>query len=105
VLGAHHAGLDHRRFRIWIVAHAAGNGLQSGYENTKARQRETAHRSMARLRKDKIRSDIPAPDAFGNPVGLAGRVERIRAIGNGQVPGVAALAWRILTNNTNPKGK
>jgi site-specific DNA-cytosine methylase len=30
VLGAHHAGLDHRRFRIWIVAHATGNGLQGG---------------------------------------------------------------------------
>ncbi len=31
--------------------------------------------------------------------GMAGRMERLRAVGNGQVPGVAALAWRILTHN------
>jgi len=31
--------------------------------------------------------------------GLARRVDRIKAIGNGQVPAVAATAWRILTDN------
>jgi DNA (cytosine-5)-methyltransferase 1 len=29
--------------------------------------------------------------------GLADRVERVRATGNGQVPAVAALAWRVLS--------
>lgn len=29
--------------------------------------------------------------------GVAHRVDRLRAIGNGQVPGVAAMAWRLLT--------
>jgi DNA (cytosine-5)-methyltransferase 1 len=29
--------------------------------------------------------------------GVAFRVERLRALGNGQVPGVAALAWRMLS--------
>lgn len=100
VLGAYHAGLDHRRFRIWIAAHAAGNRLQGWGDGSAAGQREAAKRSMARLRKDEIRADIPSPEAFGNPVGMAGRMERLRAIGNGQVPGVAALAWRILTHNT-----
>jgi hypothetical protein len=28
---------------------------------------------------------------------LANRVDRLRCIGNGQVPAVAALAWKILT--------
>jgi DNA (cytosine-5)-methyltransferase 1 len=28
--------------------------------------------------------------------GVASRVDRLRAIGNGQVPAVAALAWRTL---------
>jgi hypothetical protein len=28
---------------------------------------------------------------------VAARVHRLKAIGNGQVPAVAALAWRILT--------
>jgi hypothetical protein len=30
---------------------------------------------------------------------VANRVDRLRAIGNGQVPIVAATAWRILTAN------
>lgn len=72
---------------------------KGGGESSAAGQREAAKRSMARLRKDEIRADIPSPEAFGNPVGMAGRMERLRAIGNGQVPGVAALAWRILTHN------
>lgn len=31
--------------------------------------------------------------------GVAYRVDRLRAIGNGQVPAVAAMAWRILTGS------
>ena len=31
--------------------------------------------------------------------GVANRVDRIRAIGNGQVPAVAALAWRTLKDD------
>jgi DNA (cytosine-5)-methyltransferase 1 len=30
--------------------------------------------------------------------GVAARVDRLKAIGNGQVPAVAALSWRILSN-------
>ena len=33
--------------------------------------------------------------------GVAARVDRLKAIGNGQVPAVAALAWRILTGRIN----
>ena len=32
--------------------------------------------------------------------GVANRVDRLRCIGNGQVPAVAALAWRILSGKT-----
>ena len=34
--------------------------------------------------------------------GVANRVDRLRAIGNGQVPAVAALAWRRLTGEMEP---
>jgi len=34
--------------------------------------------------------------------GVANRVDRLRAIGNGQVPTVAALAWRLLSVNPQP---
>jgi hypothetical protein len=30
---------------------------------------------------------------------VAARVDRLRAIGNGQVPAVVPLAWKILTHN------
>jgi DNA (cytosine-5)-methyltransferase 1 len=32
--------------------------------------------------------------------GVASRVDRLRCIGNGQVPGVVRLAWRTLTTTT-----
>ena len=34
--------------------------------------------------------------------GVAHRLERVRATGNGQVPAVAALAWRVLIENHGP---
>lgn len=37
------------------------------------------------------------PDVGRVANGVAARVDRLKAIGNGQVPAVAALAWRILT--------
>jgi DNA (cytosine-5)-methyltransferase 1 len=44
------------------------------------------------------------PDVGRVAHGVAARVDRLRAIGNGQVPAVAALAWEILTqNDTNSK--
>jgi DNA (cytosine-5)-methyltransferase 1 len=37
------------------------------------------------------------PDVGRVADGVASRVDRLRCIGNGQVPAVAALAWRLLT--------
>lgn len=41
----------------------------------------------------------PEPDVGRVGHGLASRVDRITALGNGQVPRVVAAAWRILTHN------
>ena len=38
------------------------------------------------------------PDVGRVANGVAARVDRLKAVGNGQVPAVAALAWRILTS-------
>jgi len=47
-------------------------------------------------------------EALESPVGrmahgVANRVDRLKAIGNGQVPGVAATAWQVLTNQLHKK--
>lgn len=39
------------------------------------------------------------PDVGRLADGVANRVDRLRALGNGQVPAVAATAWRLLTND------
>ncbi len=43
------------------------------------------------------------PDVGRVAHGVAARVDRLKAIGNGQVPAVAALAWRVLRRRIGPK--
>jgi DNA (cytosine-5)-methyltransferase 1 len=97
VIGADSCGYDHKRNRIWIVANANSNGLEGRDDSNKERQWKRAIRSMAGLCENKIRNDLPSPDSFGIANGVANRVDRLKAIGNGQVPAVAAKAFRILT--------
>lgn len=73
-----------------------GNGKGTGKRNIQAQRRQIEER-MEALCKSTLRADIPAPDAFGNPVGLACRMDRLQAIGDGQVPAVAAAAWETLS--------
>ena len=98
VLGADFAGFDHKRNRIWIVANHVGDRLERGNNSRSPGQWKTEIRSMAGLCKAKTRVDIPAPDSFGTANGVAARVDRLKAIGNGQVPLCAATAWEILSN-------
>jgi hypothetical protein len=35
--------------------------------------------------------------------GMAARLDRLKAIGNGQVPQVAAVAWELLTERLNER--
>jgi DNA (cytosine-5)-methyltransferase 1 len=44
---------------------------------------------------------IPEPDVGRVAHGVAARVDRLCCLGNGQVPGVAAMAWRILSMHNN----
>lgn len=91
VVGAVHAGAPHQRERIWI---AADNPLLRS-----ARTGEQPHEcpgGSARLkRSDWWRSE---PDVGRVADGLADGVdERIKRIGNGQVPAVVRLAWNLLS--------
>ena len=95
VLGACHVGAPHRRERIWIVAHAAKSRLQGNksklcFPTTGCTIRGLEHGSKG------LFDNIPKPYGLRSYHGMAYSVDRIKAIGNGQVPAVAALAWRIL---------
>ncbi len=96
VLGADFAGLDHKRNRIWIAANSVGDRLEGRYNSISPRQWQIKIRSMAGLCKAKTRHDLPAPDSFGAANGMADKLDRLKAIGNGQVSTVAAAAWEML---------
>jgi DNA (cytosine-5)-methyltransferase 1 len=68
----------------------AGEGLSLGINGSVGRPQSLP---------ESERSDWWAtePDVGRVAHGVAARVDRLKAIGNGQVPAVAALAWKILT--------
>lgn len=54
----------------------------------------------------RTRRGWPVEPAVGRVVdGLAHRVDRLTALGNGQVPRVACTAWRILSANAKVSGR
>jgi DNA (cytosine-5)-methyltransferase 1 len=86
-------GAPHPRERLFIVAYPKSSGRreQCGRQQHEANGNQERHIHYWR------RESQPTRVAHG----VAHRVERIRAIGNGQVPAVAATAWRLLTEATN----
>ena len=85
-LSASDLGADHIRERFWLLAHADSDG-----ELLRAIDAETC--SVPRIQPGIWES---YPDESRMADGLAHRVDRLRATGNGQVPCVAAFAWRML---------
>ncbi len=88
VLGAIDAGAPHKRERIWIVADSYKIGFKE------------LGKYVPFFKKSKIKWKA----TFGNPSessrdtnGMADRLDRLEATGNGQVPAVVKFAWDILT--------
>jgi DNA (cytosine-5)-methyltransferase 1 len=99
VLGGRDCGAVHRRDRIWIVAtntrekRICGNFQKKIYKFSPFPWGKDC-RSIEDLRK---RTELFASPISRKDYGLADYVDRISAIGNGQIPRVAATAWRILS--------
>jgi DNA (cytosine-5)-methyltransferase 1 len=91
VISAADTGAPHLRERIWIVANSLCQGPQiSGTVKIGPNRQQIRGSSSSGHR-------WPAEPRLGRVAhGIAHRVDRIKAIGNGQVPRVAATAWRIL---------
>ena len=97
VLGAHHVGAPHKRDRIWIVAANANR------QPRKKRNKQTQAGVKAPQGHDASRRRFQAwwaaePNMGRVADGVAHRVDRLKALGNGQVPAVAALAWGVLSD-------
>jgi DNA (cytosine-5)-methyltransferase 1 len=122
VLGAHHVGAPHKRDRMWIVAshpdrcrerglpfHAemagapSATGDAANTADARSSPRRASELPLTPGRSSLERSGAPARADWwsvhrfaGVDDGVASRVERVRATGNGQVPRVAELAWLTL---------
>ena len=102
VLGAKSVGGFHERERIWIHAiHSDSDGIQAAQPQLSVLETQDAYKGHARnlagtIGVDGIRGLVDAyVQRDGNAVAFA--MDRFKAIGNGQVPAVAALAWRTLS--------
>lgn len=105
IMGAVDSGMDHNRKRIWIVAYAHGDRLQrintvssSAPSKSSATQRSDIKRVLGEIQRGRINC-IPESWILRTSNGMANRVDRTKAIGNGQVPLTAASAWKILTSD------
>jgi DNA (cytosine-5)-methyltransferase 1 len=85
-LSAADLGADHIRKRYWLRAYADGEGELRGPVDAEVAE-------LSRLR-PRVWETYQGDDGVAD--GLAGGVDGIRAAGDGQVPAVAALAWRLL---------
>lgn len=95
VLGGRQFGADHIRERFWIVA-----------TNTNLPQREGSgipggiHSKHADLSRANWWKDQPDLERVADGMAAGMDAPRLRAIGNGQIPAVAALAWRVLSGES-----
>ena len=87
-LSARDLGADHVRERHWLLA----------YTDDKSELRRIINAEMAKFEKFRDRLWKTAPEQSRMDDGMASRVERYEAIGNGQVSVVAATALWSLAN-------
>ena len=102
VLGANDVGAKHKRDRIWIVAHTNSKGLQWTHNNQKKTKR--VQQSFTKC----VQAGVPITRAMLSTSyfqrrsdAMACWMDRLKAIGNGQVPLCAATAWTILMERIN----
>ena len=98
VLGANHIGARHKRERLWIVGNAFGKDVEVS-EVVEPFQADGQFGRVASYESRNVWASgwqTNEPHMVGTSHDISTWVDRSRAIGNSQVPGVAALAFQIL---------
>lgn len=104
VLGAADLGANHKRERVWILANSKGFRWQPALKQPGILQAQRENRtrpSSDGSAQDGANLEWPIWPTESGLVrvadGVADRIHRIKAIGNGQVPRVAAAAFSVLS--------
>ncbi|NDF51971.1 MAG: DNA cytosine methyltransferase [Betaproteobacteria bacterium] len=105
IMGAADVGAPHQRDRIWIVAENISNAYSLRCNRSRAkrpsqRPKGWECKQFEGLLEQAIQTGIPAGKHRRIHDGVAARVDRLKAIGNGQVPRVAATAFNLLATAT-----
>jgi DNA (cytosine-5)-methyltransferase 1 len=124
IISAADVGAKHLRKRIWIAAGQC-ELLSHSYNRVERREQQSESYGQAKCnladinnrhgrskrrgvwsqessqRKWNLHPIFNQPEPIRVVDGLAARVDRLKAVGNGQVPQVAALAWRVLSERLN----
>jgi len=104
VISAADIGAKHKRERIWIMAYTK----RLGWEKRPTKCREFSNKKTSNIVSNSCQTFINyglsewwsiEPNVGRVVNGMASRVDRLKAIGNGQVPLCAATAWKLLTSD------
>ena len=97
VLGAHHVGAPHKRDRMWICAYTDQVGRRRWSEEFGARDNVLQSARLVGRAGPWQEAAAEKARVLGMDDGVADGVDRIARCGNGQVPAVAALAFKLLS--------
>lgn len=107
-------GAPHRRERLWIIAYTRGafayrvSGLHPvgrNLGNNRASGKPVNWNGIRFDRADEAYRKGVLPSGIARmDDGLANRVDRLKAIGNGQVPQVVEICWELFTTTLNVEG-
>jgi DNA (cytosine-5)-methyltransferase 1 len=106
VMGANSVGAPHKRDRVWIVGKIPDSECVGRTERAIVKRvvRQENQADISSHSHQALCADAPEwwstePRVGRVAHGVDARVDRLKAIGNGQVPLCAATAWRILTKD------
>jgi len=99
-LSAEKVGAPHKRERLWIVAHTRRRRWDAFKHETRIPYKNCSWWSSKYELQDieSLKCTVQKyPECLRMVDGISDPMDRLKAAGNGQVPQVAATAWRLLT--------